>query len=59
MPIDIQKEKLIDLDDGCDLCKRCPAGFLDWLRSGNPDLAAVDGPGGAISSTAVASMAMS
>ncbi len=48
------------LANGCDLCDRCAAGFLDWLRSGNPDLAAVDGPGGALGDTAVASpMAMS
>jgi len=46
------------LSDGCDLCERCAAGFLDWLRSGNPDLAAVDGPGAAIADTAVASMTM-
>jgi hypothetical protein len=42
-----------DLADGCNLCERCAARFLDWLLSGNPDLAAVDGSGGAINSTAV------
>jgi len=31
--------------------KRCAAGFLDWLRSGNP--AAVDGPVAALADTAV------
>ncbi len=34
------------LADGVDLCQACAARFLDWLRSGNPNLANHAAPGG-------------
>ena len=34
------------LADGCDLCERCAAGFLNWMRGGNPHQADHGGPGG-------------
>ena len=36
------------LADGCDLCERCAAGFLNWMRGANPHQADHSGPGGAI-----------
>jgi hypothetical protein len=40
------------LADGCDLCERCAAGFLNWMRGGNPHQADHGGPGGALADTA-------
>ena len=41
------------LADGVDLCAVCADAFLNWLRGGNPDLTRQDGPGGALTQTAV------
>jgi hypothetical protein len=45
----------LPLADGVDLCESCASAFLDWLRSGNPNLANHAAPGGAMADTTVAS----